>query len=209
MVAAFDRRNNPIPFLNEKAIERGWVRLEADAKGRERPVFVLADGKTTTEPFDRRYAGDANVKALLAERYNADWSINAAADYGAANLARLEQAGFKLDGLSAGERAKLMYLMHHEGEGNGPLFIRGELDAMPKRRFASSEARLTSIFAQQVGADKAALLTRLAGGDVQQAYRGWLSAYIDNKIDVSRFANQPKTAALSSLLEKIGGKALP
>lgn len=196
-------------FLNEKAIERGWVRLEADAKGRERPVFVLADGKTTTEPFDRRYAGDANVKALLAERYNADWSINAAADYGAANLARLEQAGFKLDGLSAGERAKLMYLMHHEGEGNGPLFIRGELDAMPKRRFASSEARLTSIFAQQVGADKAALLTRLAGGDVQQAYRGWLSAYIDNKIDVSRFANQPKTTALSSLLEKIGGKALP
>jgi hypothetical protein len=52
-------------------------------------------------------------------------------------------------------------------------------------------------------------LTRLAGCYVQQAYRGWLLAYIDNTINLSRFANPPVTAELSSLLERIGGMALP
>jgi hypothetical protein len=56
---------------------------------------------------------------------------------------------------------------------------------------------------------RAALLTRLAGCNVQQAYRGWLWAYIDNTINLSRFANPPVTAELSSLLERIGGMALP
>lgn len=199
----------PGTFLNQKAIEHGWVRMEQDAKGRQHPVFVLADGKTTSEPFAKRHLHDANVQTLLAQRFDAEWSINAAADYGARNLALLEKAGFKLDGLSAGERAKLMYLMHHEGEGNGPRFIQGTLDEMPKGKFASSEARLKSIFVQQVGANKASTLIKLANGDVQQAYRQWLSQYVDDKIDVSKFGNQPKAAEISSIFEKIGGKALP
>ncbi|MEW9899000.1 LysM peptidoglycan-binding domain-containing protein [Chitinivorax sp. PXF-14] len=198
----------PGTFLNQKAMEHGWVRMEQDAKGRQHPQFVLADGKTTSEPFAKRHLHDANVQALLAQRFDAGWSINAAADYGARNLALLDKAGFKLDGLSAGERAKLMYLMHHEGEGNGPRFIQGTLDEMPKGRFASSEARLKSIFAQQVGSSEANKMIDDASGDVQLAYRKWLGGYIDSKIRLERFGDVKESPDLNDILARVGGQAI-
>lgn len=198
----------PGTFLNQKAMEQGWVRMEQDAKGRQHPLFVLASGKTTSEPFAKRHLHDANVQALLAQRFDAGWSINAAADYGARNLALLGKAGFKLDGLSAGERAKLMYLMHHEGEGNGPRFIQGTLDEMPKGRFASSEARLKSIFAQQVGSSEANKMIDDASGDVQLAYRKWLGGYIDSKIRLERFGDIKESPDLNDILARVGGQAI-
>ncbi|MES2049274.1 MAG: hypothetical protein V4447_12805 [Pseudomonadota bacterium] len=39
----------------------------------------------------------------------------------------LKTKGFKLDGLNDMDMAKIMYVMHHEGEGAGPLFISNTL----------------------------------------------------------------------------------
>lgn len=193
---------NPGSYLNGQCKARKWVRAE---KGKT--LFVLADGQVTSQPWNHRT--DPHVQACLQQRLDPEWSIMAAADYGKANLERLRADGFDLSGLNDAEKAKLMYLMHHEGEGNGPRFIRKELSKMPKGGFPSSEARLRNIFGQQVG-ERAEFLIQRYSGNVQQAYRDWLSSYIDVKFrDLSRYACQ-KSGALSSrgLLElclDIGG----
>lgn len=173
-------------YVNEQSVAKGWVKKEVDAKGRSATVFVLAGGKTTPQPW--KHTADANVQACLKERFTPEWSIMAAVDYGKANLAVLQKAGFKLAGLNDAEKAKLMYLMHHEGEGAGPLFIRNELSKLPKGKFASAEERLKHVFKLQVGAADAEKWAKRAGG-VQQGYRLWLSKYINDKFDdLGRFA---------------------
>lgn len=172
-------------YVHEQSVTKGWVKKEADTKGRTSLVFVLADGKTTTQPW--KNTGDKNVQACLKERFTPEWSIMAAADYGKANLAVLQKSGFKLDGLNDAEKAKLMYLMHHEGEGVGPLFIRNELNKIPKGKFATSEERLKHVFGLQVGKKKAEEAIDDMSGNVQEAYREWLSNYIDLQIKLDRF----------------------
>lgn len=171
-------------FIHEQSVANGWVRTEANAGGKSKHLFALANGTTTAQPW--KHTSDANVQACLKKRFDAEWSIMAAADYGKANLKLLEAKGFKIASLNDAEKAKLMYLMHHEGEGNGPLFIRNQLHLMPKGKFATSEARLKHIFRLQVGASDAE--KKVASADsVSAAYRAWLAEYIDGKIDTSKF----------------------
>jgi hypothetical protein len=182
-------------YIHEQSAAKGWVRQGA---------FVLADGTTTTAPYSKR-GSDANVKACLAMRMDPTWSINAAADYGAANLKVLEKAGFKLGGLTDMDKAKLMYL-HHEGEGAGPAFIRDALGQLK-----GGTEGLKKKFATQLGAsgaEKAAELIARAGDDVEVAYRLWLATFIDTNFDGAAryFCSSPQTAAaLTKLLKTIGG----
>lgn len=195
-------------YVHEQSVAKGWVKKETDAKGKSKFVFIFADGKTTTQPW--KQTGDANVQACLKERYTAEWSIMAAADYGKDNLAVLQKAGFKLTGLNDAEKAKLMYLMHHEGEGAGPLFIRNELSKLPKGKFASSEERLKHVFGMQVGKKKADEAIDDANGNVQSAYRIWLTRYIDNKFELKNFccdsSRTPLAEIAFNVFVKIGGK---
>lgn len=126
---------------------------------------------TTVTPYKKR-ASDENVKKCLAMRMDPAWSINAAADYGNANLKVLTKAGLNLSGLNDMERAKLMYLMHHEGEGAGPLFIKNKLG--DRKDGVGGIARLKQVFAMQLGASGAPKVDELidrADGDVEVAYR--------------------------------------
>jgi hypothetical protein len=133
----------------------------------------------------------------------------AAADYGKANLDVLKKSGFKLNGLNDAEKAKLMYLLHHEGEGAGPLFIRNELHRLPKGKFASAEERLKHVFVQQVGEKTSNAAVTKAGGDIQMAYRLWLVDYIDRKIEVFKFCCDFRKAPIANstflVFQKIGG----
>lgn len=200
-------------YIHEKSVANGWVRQVADAKGNKRWMFVLADGATTATPYQKR-AGDENVKKCLAMRMDPAWSINAAADYGNANLKVLLKAGFNLAGLNDMERAKLMYLMHHEGEGCGPLFIKNKLS--DRKDGVGGIARLKQVFVMQMGPlgnAAAEKLIDLADGDVEAAYREWLAKFIDSKFDSGNvnkyFFQKPiEAVALTKLMKIIGGESL-
>ena len=192
-------------YIHEQSMVKGWVKQEAVTKGKSHIVFVLADGKSTTAPYAHRQ--DANVQACLKQRFTPEWAIMAAADYGKANLDVLKKSGFKLNGLNDAEKAKLMYLLHHEGEGAGPLFIRNELHKLPKGKFASAEERLKHVFVQQVGLIETEKWINSTGG-VFPAYRLWLSKYINDKFDdLGRFACDRNVIqhplAVSDIFEKI------
>jgi hypothetical protein len=196
--------------IHEKCVASGWVKQVTDAKGKTRWAFALEDGATTTEPYKKR--SDSTVKKCLAMRMDPAWSINAAADYGNANLKVLEKAGFKLGGLNDMERAKVMYLMHHEGEGCGPLFIKNRL--RDRRDGCGGVTRLRQVFELQLGpngATKAHELIGQAQGDVEIAYRRWLSKYIDRSFAMSSkyfFAKPVEPGELSDILDDIGGESI-
>lgn len=191
----------PGRYIHDQSKAAGWVRSEAVPKKGQRWVFVLADGKTTTAP--NSHHSDAHVKACLAMRMDPTWAINAAADYGNANLQLLKTQGFKIDGLADMDKAKLMYLMHHEGEGAGPDFINDTLAPTDKKK-----ATLKKKFVMQIGNDKVATAMDNAGDDVEVAYRNWLADFIDGVFfSSSRFfcSNPVEPSSLTKLLERIGG----
>ena len=138
----------PGTWLNSVAAERGWL----DSKGQVRP--------NAREP-------------LLALRFDARASIEAAADYAHANLQALEKQGLVHDGLSSGELAKRAYLSHHLGVGDAARFLTGGL----------APARARVLLASQIGGEAAASRIQSAG-NATDAHRQWLSAYVDRKIRV-------------------------
>lgn len=197
-------------FICEQSVVKKWVRQEPDSKGRQRNVFVLADGTTTTTPF--KHKADPNVQACLEQRKNPEWSIMAAADYAKANLDVLKKSGFKLASLNDAEKAKLMYLMHHEGEGAGPLFIRNQMEKLGAGKYASFDERLKAVFVMQVGKSEAQKHIEFSKNNIQLAYRHWLAGYIDTNIKISKFAcsQNSNTSALlvSKIFEQIGGSPI-
>jgi hypothetical protein len=188
-------------YLNEQCLNKGWVKLEKTARRPAKFVFVLANGNTTTQPWNS--LSDEHVQLCLKQRFEPEWSIMAAADYGKSNLMLLEQSGFKLKDLNDGEKARLMYLMHHEGEGAGPLFIKNELSKIPKGKFSSSSERLRSIFVGQVGEHDAKIAIAKANGDVEAAYRRWLAGYINTHIVLTNYCCDATKIAIPMLIFKI------
>lgn len=196
-------------FICEQSVIKKWVRQEPDSKGHQRFAFVLADGSTTTMPF--KHKNDTNVQACLEQRKNPEWSIMAAADYAKVNLDILKKSGFNLSTLNDAEKAKLMYLMHHEGEGAGPLFIRNQLEKLGAGKYASFDERLNAVFVMQVGKSVAENGVSQAGGEVEKAYRIWLSRYIDTHIQTKTFScksNLANIKDMSEICRTIGGVSI-
>lgn len=199
----------PSYFIHDRCVAEGWVKQEAlGPKSAPKWVFVLANGKTTKTPHEASM-DDANIKACLAKRLDPTWSIYSAADYGAENLAILK-SNFSFGSLSDLEKAKLIYLMHHEGGSNGVLFIKNSMT--PDQ---AAQNHLAKVFAGQLGKKEGEKLAqaaiKAAGGDVQNAYRYWLSTYIESKFEAAaRFfcTPQPPVRTLSDLLKAIGGRAI-
>jgi hypothetical protein len=198
----------PGRYIHDQSVAKGWVKQETTKKGKTQWLFVLANGTTKTSVPKSDWS-DANVRACLAMRMDPTWSINAAADYGAANLKVLETKGFKLGGLSDMNKAKLMYLMHHEGEGSGPLFIRNTLGTG-----SGGVEGLQRKFATQLGSDGTTLAAskiKAAGGDVEVAYRAWLSKFMDGNFagTAKYFCSSPQECdLLSALMVTIGGEKI-
>jgi len=195
-------------YINEQCVAKGWIREAMNTNGRKACVFVLADGGTTDKPLSHK--GDRHVRACLDQRFDAEWSIMAAAEYGVANLKRLKDLGFRLKDLNDAEKAKMMYLMHHEGEPAGPLVIRNKLNELPKGKFVSVEARIRATLIAQVGEADAKNRIQKANGDVAKAYRNWLTDYIDDKINFVKFCCNPNKLSAPpktlEILKKIGGE---
>jgi hypothetical protein len=194
-------------YIHDECVKRGWVSYETKSKGKKLPVFVLSDNSRTSEPA--KYRNDDHVKLCLSLRMEPAFSINAAADYGNANLQVLKAKGFKLSGLSDMDKAKLMYLMHHEGEGAGPAFIPNTLDQLK-----GGVDGLKKKFAMQLGQNGAAKVNAAiakADGDVVYAYRLWLAKFIDDKFRESKkyfCSNTVEPMGMSKLMAAIGGEKI-
>jgi len=117
----------------------------------------------------------ARETELLDLRFDPVLSIVAAAEYGLANLRTLIGAGLIPDSVGDDGKARFMYLAHHEGAAGARAFLRHENSADLGK------------FADQVGPQRAGMLTEAAGGDVALAYRRWLDGYMDEHIQPAKF----------------------
>ena len=113
--------------------------------------------------------------ALLDLRFDPTQSIVAAAEYGLANLTALVSDNLVAPDLGDDDRAWYIYLAHHEGLEGARHFLRKDQPVDFSRLVA------------QVGAVRAAERVSAAGGDVSVAYRAWLTDYMEQKIQPSRF----------------------
>ena len=163
-------------LLNQVAKEKGFVTaLDAVAGGRE--------------------------VDLLALRFDPQLSIVSAAEYGALNLRTLVNAGLVKADIGDDEKARFMYLAHHEGAGGARAIILGQ------------NSNDFGKFVGQVGVDRATALTAAAGGDVALAYRRWLEDYIREHIQPGRFrTGAPGPVPLEvhpKSIAKFGADSLP
>lgn len=113
--------------------------------------------------------------ALLNLRFDPALSIISAAECGGDNLAALARKSLVSADEPDDRKARYMYLAHHEGLAGAIGFL--------KQTTAYTEANL----ATQVGRDRAAKWIAAAGGNASQAYRDWLTEYMDSKIRPDKY----------------------
>jgi peptidoglycan hydrolase-like protein with peptidoglycan-binding domain len=114
-------------------------------------------------------------KALLALRFDPTLSIVTAAEYGLDNLKALIKDKLVDSNIGDDDRAWNIYLAHHEGLAGAEHFLRND-QVIPFSKLV-----------QQVGTARANQLVVAAAGDVTIAYRKWLTDFMEQKIQPSRF----------------------
>lgn len=140
-----------------------------------------------------------NVQKWLNQRFDPEYAIMAAVDYGVANLAALKAAGYNIESLNDAEKAKIMYLTHHLGLKNAKRFIKNEI----------TEDAAWRLLKAQVGSKSATVRGKKHGGYVK-AHREWLFFYINNNINLDGFfcdelttLNRIKNIDLEKIITKL------
>ena len=218
----------PGTYLHERCKEAGWVfQADVTTTTHGKPTthkqwqFKLADGSSTFDPAPRgnpkRSFGDANIQACLALRDDATCSIITAADYGVENLALISRSGFNMAGLTDAEKAKLMYLMHHEGSSgikflnNTATYTAGQLIGQTKERRASEWiAAVMKDDDKETNNDQPRHWTSATLAQTTKAYRSWLTDFIFLKIDLNGFAcvQNLDIPSLQAIFKKISAASL-
>lgn len=217
-------------YLHEKARERGVLadkpkrdalnNIDYHPKTHQQiilPMFEIAPDSwwTKQQIIDNRllrgrtpyplHATKA-LQAWLNLRFEPEFIIMAAVDYGLYNLAKLQAAGYSVDTLNDAEKAKIFYLTHHLGLGDAKRFIRKTI----------TEENAHTLLVAQVGAKRTARLANLPenGGSYIKGHRAWLCEYIDNNINLEmfycpkiEFTEKQKSGGLGIVIEKIKGDA--
>nr|WP_267874739.1 LysM peptidoglycan-binding domain-containing protein [Massilia glaciei] len=199
-------------FVNSRAKKEGWLTIRKIAvKQKKNSVekqvieFKLTDGNFVTATkkhtlaqvliakhlTSRATSNDENLQKLLDLRYEAEYSIHAAVDYGTQNLDGLRDKEFRIDDLNDGDKAKLVYLTHHLGLGDGKSFINNTM----------GEATAKNLLITQIGDEAAAIRAANEGGEYVKAHRKWLFGFIDMKIDLpAKMCDKSKAEPARSLL---------
>lgn len=190
-------------YLNEQARVRGVLadkpkrdalnNIEYHPKTHQQiilPMFEIAPDTwwTKQQIIDNRLLRGVTpypphaTKALqewLNLRFEPEFIIMAAVDYGLYNLAKLQAAGYNVESLNDAEKAKIFYLTHHLGLGDAKRFIRKTI----------TEESAHKLLVAQVGGKRAAGYANdpKKGGNYIKGHRTWLSEYIDNNIKLERF----------------------
>lgn len=201
-------------FLNERMKKEGWltfgkisVKHGKTIVERDTPAFKKSDGGLVTKTASRSLAkvlssspyltawataSDGNLQKLLDLRYIPEYSINTAVDYGLQNLKGLEYAGFKLEFLSDGDKAKLIYLTHHLGLSDAKKFIKNTITSEDAKR----------LLIGQIGLDRAEEYSAKNDNSYINGHRDWLLSFIDRKIDISdEMCDKSKAGTARPLLD--------
>ena len=148
--------------------------------------------------------------ARLKKRLVAKYAIDSIAAYATINLEAFEkQTGLAVRSLPAEEKAKIGYMLHHEGV-YGTKRIAGLAGELTQEQWRN---RLSS----QLDHDDAAVdkILEQYDYDSQVAYRGWFYSLVDTKINVNHFvvtdgnafAVQPRTT--SAIMASLPASAAP
>ncbi|ABP58870.1 LysM peptidoglycan-binding domain-containing protein [Enterobacter sp. 638] len=144
------------------------------------------------------------LQAWLNLRFEPEFIIMAAVDYGLYNLAQLQAAGYSVDTLNDAAKAKIFYLAHHLGLGDAKRFIRKTI----------TEENAHKLLVAQIGAKKAATKASKNSNSYVKGHRMWLSEYIDRNIRLEKFycpkiefTVKQESGGLESVIEKIKGDA--
>lgn len=181
-------------YLNTEAIKCGYVVEEV--KKTRKP----GKKKGTTEEVETKKLVIKDDARLLAMRDDPKTAIIVSVDYGMQNFKVLQRHKFKLSEINDSERAKLFYLMHHLGDGDGPKFINNEI----------GESKAKRLFEDQIGA---AAAEKKAAEEKNKSYmlahRRWLIEFIDRNIVPKNFACDaekiPAARPMFKLIVDIGG----
>ena len=114
-------------------------------------------------------------QALLDLRFDPELAIVSAAEYGLFNLGALIAEGLVDDQIGDDEKARFIYIAHHEGLGGAQAFLK------QTRSYTFSD------LVTQIGRSKAQSYVDAAGGDTTRAYRAWLNDYVDSHIVPAKF----------------------
>ncbi|WP_035051600.1 LysM peptidoglycan-binding domain-containing protein [Andreprevotia chitinilytica] len=145
----------------------------------------------------------SNCREILEWRNNAEIAIEAAAAYGAHNLRLLQKNGFPVDKLTPSDKAKVIYLAHHEGFAGALRALRGtDTDAAARARLIDQ----VNTKANQYFAD--------FDNSAVKAYLFWLYVdLVDRKVDVTHFAVKPEQISpprnMSDIAIAFGGGPAP
>ncbi len=185
-----DRATTAGTYLNEVAVQRGFVRREENGR------FTVV-----------------NRQSLLDLRNDPTAAIVSAAEYGRDNLAGLERLGLLPANMTDDQRARYMYYAHHEGFAGAVRLLtdsrnvtedaargalvqgRGRQRALAMMREHGSyaaafrvwtEERARYLFPTQVGAgrDGRRIIDRYVAehGDYEHGYRAWLEEYTARQV---------------------------
>jgi hypothetical protein len=126
-------------------------------------------------PSARATSSDANLQKLLDLRYEPEYAINTAVDYGIENLEALKGFGFKTDGVTDGDKAKLIYLTLHLGSRDTKGFINN----------TTGNARAKVRLDAQVGTAKSAQYAADNGDSYVKGHLAWLCTFVNKRIKLS------------------------
>jgi hypothetical protein len=113
---------------------------------------------------------------LLALRDDPNLSIISAAEYGKQNLGYMKSNGVEIDSLSDDQKARMMYLAHHEGPQGAVDVLKGNL----------SNDRAQKLLSANVGSERRADLIA-EHGSAAKAYTTWIHGYTNKNIDPDKF----------------------
>jgi len=141
------------------------------------------DGKNKTEVIE------PHQRTILSWRDNGGYSVDAIGAYAEDNLLYLKKCGIDATGFPPDEKVKIAYILHHEGPGDGVLYLQGTLG----KTVNSPPNRLKTKLAKQFetrkddGTAKAKALADRFGGDYVKAYYYFLANHTDTMVTVKNF----------------------
>ena len=173
-----DMATEPRSLVNQKLKrENGYEQVNAayaeNAKGRRYLDYIYGKiGEKTTR---------IDSEPVLALRFDPEMSIDTGALYAVKNLETMKRLGVDATSLPSDEKAKVMYIAHHEGAGGAVAVIKGTL----------TEERAKKLFVDNVPAGKQKDYLERFNGSYKNAYVHFLLTYTDSKISVTNFMVSP------------------
>jgi hypothetical protein len=138
-------------------------------------TILNQEAKTKGDITTGNEVADGRRAALLDLRLDPRLSIVTAAEYGLFNLNGLIKADVIDDSVGDDDKARFIYIAHHEGLSGATGFLKG------------TTLYTFSDLVKQVGRSKAQQYVDIAGGDTTKAYHNWLNDYVDEHIQPSHF----------------------